>query len=49
MSIKLEKYHHYQHRHFGKVKGSPYSITERRVTEPIPVLVSQPAGDLSHS
>ena len=29
-------------------KGSPYSITERRVPELIPVLVSQPAGDMSH-
>jgi len=28
--------------------GSPYSITERRVSELIPVLVSQPAGDVSH-
>ena len=31
-----------------KVKGSPYSITERRVPELIPVLGSQPAGDVSH-
>jgi len=31
-----------------KGKGSPYSITERRVPELIPVLGSQPAGDLSH-
>ena len=30
------------------LKGNPYSITERRVPEPIPVLVSQPAGDLRH-
>jgi len=29
-------------------KGSPYSITERRVQELIPVLGSQPAGDVSH-
>jgi len=29
------------------VKGSPYSITERRVPELIPVLGSQPAGDVS--
>jgi len=28
-----------------KGKGSPYSITERRVQEQIPVLGSQPAGD----
>jgi len=31
-----------------KGKGSPYSITERRVPEPIPVLGSQPAGYVSH-
>ena len=29
-------------------KGNPYSITERRVPEVIPVLGSQPAGDASH-
>jgi len=28
--------------------GSPYSITERRVPQLIPVLDSQPAGDVSH-
>ena len=32
----------------GGVKGSPYSITERRVPDLIPVLGSQPAGDVSH-
>jgi len=32
----------------AKGKGSPYSITERRVPELIPVLDSQPAGDVSH-
>ena len=31
-----------------KGKGSPYSITERRVPELIPVLGSQPAGDVCH-
>jgi len=31
----------------GKGKGSPYSITERRVPELIPVLGSQPADDVS--
>ena len=31
-----------------KVKVPPYSITERRVPELIPVLGSQPAGDVSH-
>ena len=29
-------------------KGSPYSITERRVPELIPLLGSQPGGDVSH-
>jgi len=29
-----------------KGKGSPYSIAERRVPELIPVLGSQPAGDV---
>jgi len=32
----------------GKGHFSPYSITERRVPELIPVLGSQPAGDVSH-
>ena len=32
----------------SKDKGSPYSITERRVPELIPVLGSQSAGDVSH-
>ena len=31
-----------------KGKGSPSLITERRVPELIPVLGSQPAGDVSH-
>ena len=31
-----------------KGKGSPYSITERRVLELIPVLGSQSVGDVSH-
>ena len=31
------------------VKGSSYSITEHRVLELIPVLGSQPAGDVSHT
>ena len=34
--------------HIFRVKGSPYSITERKVPELIPVLGSQPAGDVSH-
>jgi len=32
----------------GKGKSSPYSITDRRVSELIPVLGSQPADDVSH-
>ena len=31
-----------------KGKGSPYSITKCRVPELIPVLGSQPAGDVNH-
>jgi len=34
--------------HSKKVAHSPYSITERRVPELIPVLGSQPAGGMSH-
>ena len=30
------------------LKDRPYSITERRVPELIPVLCSRPAGDVSH-
>ena len=33
---------------FVPTKGSPYSITERRLPELIPVLGSQPAGGVSH-
>jgi len=33
----------------GQGKGSPYSITKRRVSELILVLGSQPAGDVSHN
>jgi len=36
-----------QHSEQKKGKGSQYSITERRVPELIPVLGSQPAGDVS--
>jgi len=32
----------------GKGKGSPYSIADSWVPELIPVLRSQPAGDVSH-
>ena len=37
-----------QVRHVLAKKRSPYSVTERRVLELIPVLGSQPAGDVSH-
>ena len=40
--------HRSAHRRSKKGKGSPYSTTERRVPELIPVLGSQPAGDVSH-
>jgi len=33
---------------FKKGKGGPYSITERRVPEQIPVRGSQSAGDVGH-
>jgi len=35
-------------RHSQKGNVAPYSITERSVPELIPVLGSQPAGDVSH-
>jgi len=35
-------------RSIKRKKGSPYSFAERRVPELIPVLGSQPAGDVSH-
>jgi len=40
----------YDTRHYCMyhMKGSQYSITERRVPEMIPVLGSQPASDVSH-
>jgi len=31
-----------------KGKNSPYSITEHRVPELIPIVGSQPAGDVNH-
>jgi len=60
MQRSLEKFHNACHeclvasRRVGrcekvkKSKASPYSITERRVPELIPVLGSQPAGEMSH-
>jgi len=48
-SINLRTNVHASHEIDGSVqKGSPYSITERRVPELIPVLGSQPADDVSH-
>ena len=38
-----------QYNYSRKGKGSTYSITERRVPELIPVLGSQPAGDVNHN
>jgi len=35
-------------RKIGVKKSSRYSITQRRVPELIPVLSSQPAGDVNH-
>jgi len=43
-----DKPHSMQYQCMVKGKGSPYSITERRVPELIPVLGSQHAGDVSH-
>ena len=46
--IQLGRHHHGLKK--GKcIKGSPYSINEHRVPEMIPVLGSQPAGDVSQS
>ena len=46
--ISLKKLFHHSQLGKSKGKGSPYSITERMVPELIPVLGSQPAGDVSH-
>jgi len=45
IALRHRATHHYCK---GKGKSSPYSIAERRVPELIPVLGSQPAGDVSH-
>ena len=34
--------------HGSRLPCNPYSITERKVPELIPVLGSQPAGDVNH-
>jgi len=46
----FEPLNHIRRIHFTvkKGKGSPYSIAEPRVPELIPILGSQPAGDMSH-
>ena len=46
--LRQRSSHVHSRRHGKKGKGSPYSITERRVLELIPVLGSQHAGDVSH-
>jgi len=42
------KYTTYTQLHHSKGKGSPCSIAKCRVPELIPVLGSQPAGDVNH-
>ena len=42
------QFHFFRHCVEVKGTGSPYSITECRVPELIPILGSQPAGDVSH-
>jgi len=46
--VSCESQSWWQHNKQVKRKGSPYLITERRIPELIPVLGSQPAGDVSH-
>jgi len=48
VDITTVKQTHVCPRNHVKGKGSPYSITERRVPELIPVLGSKPVGDVSH-
>ena len=48
ISFKTILFFYYRSIQTKKGKGSPYSITERRVPELIPVIDSQPAGDVSH-
>jgi len=47
-SFQLDVQQDGTNRQNDKGKGSSYLITERRVPELIPVLCSQPAGDVSH-
>ena len=46
MMTRLKRNARYRAVRYKLVKGGPYSITERRVL--IPVLGSQPAGDVNH-
>ena len=46
--FKLLSFFYTFHNSDDDVKGSPYSIIERRVPEQIPVLGSHPASDVSH-
>ena len=48
MLTRLKKNVRYRAVRYKLVKGSPYSVTERRVPELIPVLGSQSAGDVNH-
>jgi len=48
VDITTVKQTHVCPRNHVKGKGSPYSITKRRVPELIPLLGSQPVGDVSH-
>jgi len=48
LETQLRRHRLYEHGTSRLWKGSSYSITERRVPELIPVLGSQPAGDVSH-
>ena len=45
---RLKRNVRYRAVRYKLVKGGRYSITERRVPELIPVLGSQPEGDVSH-
>ena len=44
-SVKLRSFRSHD---TSKLKGSTYSIIESRLPELVPVLGSQPAGDVSH-
>ena len=48
LPYRINDFHTSASRALGKGKCSPYWIAERRVLELIPVLGSQPAGDVGH-